>query len=169
MSRNNSSNIAKGGILTAIGVICVYGSNVFPINKAFILIIASALIPIAVVSANILTSIMVYAATALLSFLISGFNIAVLAYVLFFGIYGICKYYIERIRKLPFEIIIKFLFFNLSLLICSLVIKSFFIGGIKLKYPIYILIILCEVGFWIYDYALTIFITYLSKYKKICQ
>lgn len=167
MARNNSLNIAKGGILTAIGVICVYGSNVFPINKAFILIIASALIPIAVVSANILTSIMVYAATALLSFLISGFNIAVLAYVLFFGIYGICKYYIERIRKLPLEIIIKFLFFNLSLLICSLVIKSFFIGSIKLKYPIYILIILCEVGFWIYDYALTIFIAYLSKYKKI--
>ncbi|MDF2881338.1 MAG: hypothetical protein K0R54_1895 [Clostridiaceae bacterium] len=167
MAKNNASNIAKGGILTAIGVICVYGSNFFPINKAFILIIASALIPMAVVSTNILTSIMVYLATTLLSILISGLNIAVLAYALFFGIYGICKYFIEKIRRLPFEIIIKFVFFNLSLLIFSLIIKSFFIGSIKLKYPIYILIILCEVSFWIYDYALTIFISYLSKYKKI--
>lgn len=167
MAKNNASNITKGGILTAIGVICVYGSNVFPINKTFILIIASALIPIAVVSADILTSITVYAATALLSFLISGFNIAFVAYILFFGIYGICKYYIERIRKLPFEIIIKFLFFNFSLFICSLFIKSFFISSLKIKYPVYIFIILCEVGFWIYDYALTIFIAYLSKYKKI--
>lgn len=166
MSESNASNIAKGGIITALGVICVYAGNFFPINKTFILIIASALIPLTVISADIITSIMVYFATTLLSILLSGFNIAVLAYALFFGIYGILKYYIERIRKISFEIIIKFVFFNLSLLIFSLIIKSVFISSIKLKYSIYIFIILCEISFWIYDYALTIFISYLAKHIK---
>lgn len=163
-SNKNSSYMAKGGLLTALGVMFVYLSGIVPINKGYLLAIASCIIPLSVVMTNVKNSIVVYIATSMLSVLISGMRITVIAYILFFGLYGLAKYYIENLRKLPIEIILKLIFFNISLGVLFLVYKLFFPNLLKINMPFYLLIVAAQIAFILYDYILTLFIDYINKY-----
>lgn len=86
MLRNRTLFMAKGGIITAIGVILIYLSNIIPGNKLFLLSIASCLIPVAVITTNLKNSFIIYFSTLILAFLMSGLTTAVIAYALFFGL-----------------------------------------------------------------------------------
>lgn len=161
---SNSSYIAKGGLLTAIGVILVYLSGIVPLNKTYLLTLSSFLIPLTVIITNEKIAFITYISTALLSFLICGLKGTVLSYVVFFGLYGLVKYYIEKIKKLPIEIILKLLFFNLCLLILFLLYSLFFPELLKIKFNLYLIIAGIQIIFLIYDYLLTLFIEYINKY-----
>ncbi|MBC2581547.1 hypothetical protein [Clostridium sp. DJ247] len=166
---NKTSYIAKGGLLTALGVIFVYLSTLLPVNKLYLLAMASSIIPLSVITTNIQTSVVVYAATALLSLLVCGIKIPVILYAVFFGIYGIVKYYIEKLNKIYIEILLKLMFFNLILLILTYIYKVLFTVIPAVPLPIYLLVIFAEIVFLIYDYVLTLFISrvnnYFSKYR----
>ncbi|MCI1995682.1 hypothetical protein [Clostridium luticellarii] len=161
---NAASSIAKGGLLTTIGVILIYISSVVPINKGSILTLSSLIIPLAVLITNLRNAFTVYAATCLLSLLICGLKMTVISYVIFFGLYGLVKYYIEKLRKLPFEIILKLIFFNLCITLLFLIYSLFFPGLLKINFHFYAIIIGLQVVFLAYDYLLTLFINYISKY-----
>ena len=161
---NAASSIAKGGLLTTIGVILIYISSVVPINKGSILTLSSLIIPLAVLITNLKNAFTVYAATSLLSLLICGLKITVIAYIIFFGLYGFTKYYIEKLRKLPFEIILKLVFFNLCTVLLLLIYSLFFPGLLKINFHFYIIIAGWQIAFLIYDYLLTLFINYINKY-----
>lgn len=163
MLRNRTLFMAKGGIITAIGVILIYLSNIIPGNKLFLLSIASCLIPVAVITTSLKNSFIIYFSTLILAFLMSGLTTAVIAYALFFGLYGIIKYYIEKIRKLPIEILLKLLYFNISLFISYNILKLFTSSSLNFKLSIYILIVGAELIFVFYDYFLTVMIVFINK------
>jgi len=156
--------IARGGILTAIGVLLLYLSTISPTSKVYILGAASCLIPISVLLTNMKNSFIVYIATSLISFLMLGFKGSVIAYIIFFGLYGFIKYYIERFRNIPLEIILKLLYFNISIGIIFYLYKLFFAGLLKINLPIYQVVIMLQFVFIIFDYAITLFIDYISKH-----
>lgn len=158
-----SKFIARGGILTALGVMLLYISTISPTSKVYILGVASCLIPLSVLLTDIKNSFVVYIATSLLSFLILGFKGSVIAYVSFFGLYGFIKYYIEKLRNIPIEIFFKLLFFNISVGIIFSFYKLFFTGLLKINLPFYQVIIMLQFIFIIFDYALTLFIVYVNK------
>ncbi|WP_411682556.1 hypothetical protein [Clostridium thailandense] len=166
MDRRNkkTSYIAKGGLFIALGVILVYLSSVVPINKLYLLGIASTIIPLSVITTNIQNALTVYFATSILSLFISASKVTAISYILFFGLYGIAKYYIEKIRKLYVEIILKFCFFNIVIFISFYIYKTFFLGFISINMPIHLLIIASEIAFLIYDYALTLIINHANNY-----
>lgn len=159
-----SKFIARGGILTALGVILLYLSTISPTSKIYILGVASCLIPLSVLITNIKNSFIVYFATGLISFLILGFKGSVLAYIIFFGLYGFIKYYIERLRNIPLEVILKLTYFNVSIAIIFYIYELFFTGLLKINLPIYQVIIMLQFVFIIFDYALTLFIAYVTKH-----
>ncbi|NFN75219.1 hypothetical protein FDC39_20030, partial [Clostridium sporogenes] len=112
-----SSNIAKGGIFTAISFLLIYLSTILPVNKLSLLATASAIIPIAIISTNVKNGFLVYLSTSILCSIVVGISrSSVIFYIIFFGLYGIIKYYIENFNKLYIEIILKFLFFNICLI-----------------------------------------------------
>nr|WP_242960846.1 hypothetical protein [Clostridium peptidivorans] len=159
-----SSHISKGGLLTALGVLLIYLSTIIPINKIFILGIASSLTPVALISTSLQNAITVYIATSIISFLLLGLRGQVILYIIFFGIYGIVKFFIERIRNSKLEWFLKYLFFNLCLFLCYLLYKFLFLGEIdltKIKLPIPLFIIAFEIAFYFYDYVLTYTIHYV--------
>jgi hypothetical protein len=160
MSKVN--NITRGGIYTALTVLIIYISNIAPTSKLSLLALASAIIPLAILTTNVKTAVLVYVASSLLCFLLSLGGVAII-YALFFGIYGLAKYYIERLRKLPIEYLLKFLFFNLSFSIMYFFYKLLFLEFVKIDFPIYIIVLILEVAFFVYDYALTTIITYINK------
>jgi hypothetical protein len=162
-------HIAKGGFFTAIGFIFVYLSTIVPVNKAYLLAMASFIIPLSVITTNVRNTIVVYMATSLLAIVICGAKITIVLYIIFFGLYGLVKYYIELLRKLYLELVLKLLFLNIDLAILFFVYKLFFPGLLKIAMPLYIIIAATQIAFLVFDYILTMFITYSNKHfiKKL--
>lgn len=160
----NVKNITLGGISIALGVVILYLTNIMPISTISTLTVASCIIPIVIIRGNIKTSILVYLLTSIISFLILPLNHSIM-YILLFGIYGIIKYFIEKLNKLTLEIIIKLIFFNIVLAI-GYFIFNVFVPNSNFKFPIWIAIIAAQFVFLIYDYAMTLVITYYIKRFK---
>ncbi|SHH69517.1 hypothetical protein [Clostridium grantii] len=165
---NKASNMAKGGMITALSIILLYFSSIMPTNKLSFIVVASFLIPIAIINLNFRTSVIIYSAISLLSlFLLPLKGISIL-YILFFGAYGFIKFLIEKIRKVPIEIFLKLVYFNIVLVILILLYKQFFATMIDIKYLttyLVVSIILAQLLFMAYDYLVTLMIQRFSKFK----
>ena len=176
-----AKNIALGGILVALTTIVLYATSILPISTLAILTIASSLIPVCIIISNIKTSIFVYISSSLIAFFLVPINIWFL-YFIFFGVYGIIKYFIERIRKEKLEIVLKIVFFNISFIIGFIIMQNilginiiaglealmsrFFNNSSKAISTI-ILWIVAQPIFLIYDYAMTMIITfYMERIHK---
>ena len=109
-----AKKIAESGILIALTIIVLYAASILPVSKLTVLTIASCFIPIAIMQTSLKNTIVIYVASSLLSLFLIPINIA-LSYILFFGIYGIIKYYIEKLKNLPLEIFLKLVSFNILL------------------------------------------------------
>lgn len=96
---NAASNIAKGGLLTTVGVILIYISSIVPLNKASILVLSSLLIPLAVLITDFKSAFTVYAATSLLSMIICGFRMAVISYIIFLVYTGLSNIMSKSVRN----------------------------------------------------------------------
>lgn len=156
-----SNSIAKGGIFAALSLILLYLSSVFPTNKLFILGIASCIIPLSIMLTGVRNTIVVFATVSLLSLFIIPSKVVAITYVLIFGSYGFVKYFIEKLRKVPLEFILKLLYFNISSAIIIFIYKL-----VIIKIPninIYLVILAMQLAFIVYDYALTAFIAYANK------
>jgi hypothetical protein len=156
------NNLTRGGIYSALSVIILYISSIAPTSKLSLLTIASAIIPFSLLTTNVKTSILVYIATSILSAML-GLRSMAIAYALFFGLYSIVKYYIEKIRKAYLEIILKLTFFNISFLIIYYFGKLILSDVISINLPLYYLIPILEISFIIYDYVLTNIISYINR------
>ncbi|MBE6071095.1 MAG: hypothetical protein E7208_03945 [Clostridium butyricum] len=160
-----SKHMAENGLLVALTLAVLYATSILPISTLSVLTIASCLIPICIMRTTIKNAFLVYIASSLLSLFIIPINISI-SYIFFFGIYGIIKYYIEKIHKLPYEILLKLVIFNILLLIAYFIISNF-IGNIMLSSPLHLMFIFAQIVFLFYDYALTLIISiYLNKIHK---
>lgn len=176
-----SRDIAIGGIFVALTIIVLYATSILPISTLAILTIASAIIPICIIRSNVQTSIFVYISSSLIAFFLVPINISLL-YFIFFGVYGIVKYFIERIRKENLEIILKLVFFNIVFVIGFIIMQNILgvniIAGLEELisklfnnsariYSLIILWIIAQPVFIIYDYAMTMIITfYMERIHK---
>ena len=159
-----SRDIAIGGILVALTIIVLYATSILPISTLAILTIASAIIPICIIRSNVQTSIFVYISSSLIAFFLVPINISLL-YFIFFGVYGIVKYFIERIRKEKLEIMQNILGVNIIAGLEELISK-FFNNSARI-YSLIILWIIAQPVFIIYDYAMTMIITfYMERIHK---
>ena len=153
-----AKEITLSAVLTALTIIVLYLNLLLPISTLSILTLASLLIPIALIRGSMKSAIFVYIASSIIGFFILPINIIIL-YILFFGIYGIVKFYIEKINKLPLEIFIKILFFNLMLFLSFFIFKAFIAIEIT-KLPIWMFLIIAQFAFLVFDYALTLLISF---------
>lgn len=160
-----SKYIAESGLLVALTIVVLFATSILPISTLSILTVASCLIPISIIRTSIKSAILVYIASSILSFFLVPTNIAIY-YTLFFGVYGIIKYFIEKFRNIPIELIIKIISFNLLLGIAYLITKSF-LGIISAEFSLWILWIIAQGSFLVYDYALTLAISFfLNRFHK---
>ena len=157
-----AKEIALSAALVALTIIILYLNLLLPISTLSILTLTSLLVPIALMRGSMKSAILVYAASSIIGFFILPINIIIL-YILFFGIYGIVKYYIEKINKLPLELLLKLIFFNIIFFISFFIFKSFIAIEIT-KLPIWLFWIIAQIVFLVFDYALTLLISfYLEK------
>jgi hypothetical protein len=161
---NKTLNIARGGLFTALGVLFIYLSTISPTSKIYILGVASCIIPLSILTTTIKNGFFIYLATSLLSLLLIGFRGNVAAYILIFGLYGFAKCYIEKLRNIFLEILLKLAFFNITVGAVYLLYKVFFTDVLTVNIPIYAAVIMLQFVFIAFDYTLTLFISYVNRH-----
>lgn len=114
-----------------------------------------------------------YFCTAVLAFFLCEKEAAVL-FVLFFGYYPILKAVIEKyIKKRPVEYLLKFLVFNVSIVISYALLIFVFklpvddMGPLSPKVMLLLLLVAGNVAFWVYDIAITRLVAvYYQRLRK---
>lgn len=159
---NKTNSLVKGALICALTMIFLYISNVLPTNRLALLTLTSALVALAVLSLGLRWAFITYLSSTLLSFIL-GLRASGLVYGIFFGVYPIIKYYIEKIRRPLAEIPLKLLYFNMCLFLSYYFYTNVFMAAFSIKFPLYMMIIAAEIAFIIYDYALTLIISFINK------
>ena len=173
----STKQLVTGSILTAITIFILYMTLLIPTNTLALLTLASITVPIALIRENIRTSLLVYITSSLLGVILLPLNISLL-YILFFGSYGLIKHFIEKLNLLTIEWLLKFIFFNIMLVLGYVLFESLITPGSlnglihlvqrflpKLNVsPLFIAFILAQGGFILYDYAFTLLIDFYYTY-----
>ncbi len=161
-----SKNIAYLGVLLALNQVFIVLSSIIKTNTLLLFSFAALLIGIVIIEFGAKNGVLFYIASSILGFFLTTNQIEIITYILFFGMYSIVKYVIEKAafpmkRGKIFELTTKFLFFNLAALCIYFLLREFAV--IKLYWW---LILIAEISFVVYDYAFSIFINYyITKIK----
>lgn len=168
MGKNSpdARKIALGGVLGALAVICLFLATVLPTNRLSFYALSSFFVAVMVMEWGIKAGWLFYAATSLVAIVVIPEKLEAVPYFLFFGIYGILKYYIEKINKQVFEYVLKFAYFNLCLLAAWFLIRQIFALSINIQLPWWGIIAVLEVVFFLYDFVYTLFIGYYRNKLK---
>ena len=108
--------MAWGGVLAALSLLLLYLATMLPSGRIGMVAVAGLVPAVGVISGGLATGFLSYGAAGLLGLLLLPDKGSALLYVLFFGLYPMIKYLIERLRKLPLELVLKLVFFNLILI-----------------------------------------------------
>jgi uncharacterized membrane protein (GlpM family) len=102
-------------------------------------------------------SFLMFAVVSLLSLLLMPNILRVVPYVLFFGHYGIGKYYIEtRIKDKVVAYIVKLLYYNVALVLMYLLAREVIEQDILgMGVALWLVIIIAEAAFVLYDFLFT--------------
>lgn len=160
-----SKRVAYLGLLLALNQITIILSSFIKTNTLSLFAVASLFISIAIIEFGIKNGIVFYIASAILGYVLTMDRIEILSYIIMFGIYPICKYYIERLycnkkTTIVFEYLTKLLVMNVLIGISYIFLKQF----IKIEIQWWMLIVL-QLLLLIYDYAFSTAINYY--YSKI--
>jgi hypothetical protein len=167
--KNNSldtKKIALNGILGALAVICLLLATVLPTNRLSFYALSSFFIAVSIIESGARAGWLFFLATSLLSLIIVPDKLGIVPYVIFFGLYGLVKYYIEKLDKIMIEYILKFVYFNICTGIAVLTVSKLFGYELSIKLPWWLLIIALEVVFFVYDIVYTLFINYYRDRLK---
>ncbi len=166
----SSKKVALGGILTALAVITLFFAAIAPTNRLGLYALSSFFVAVVIIENGIKTGWLFYIASSLLSFFIVQNKISLTPYIAFFGLYGIVKFYIEKINNLLVEYILKFLYFNLCLTAAYFFIREVLMYGVLVKFQLWILVAVLQIIFLVYDYVYTRFVQYYQqKLKQILK
>ncbi len=155
-----SKEIAYLGVLLALNQIFIFLSSIVKTNTLALFSLAALMVGIVIVEFGVKNGVLFYIASSILGFFLTTSKVEIVTYILFFGLYSIVKYAVEktafqmRSAKL-FEMATKLLFFNLIALSIYFILKGFV--NIRLYWW---LIIIAELAFIAYDYAFSILINY---------
>lgn len=172
MGAVKSKSIAVGGLLAGLTLLCLFLATVMPTNRLSLYALSSFPTAVIVLEYGIKRGWMFYGASSLLALILIPNKLAVVPFVVFFGIYGAVKYHIERIRNVYIEYAVKLVYFNIWLGVALVMVREFFLDGNTqlAKFPLWVLVVALEVVFVIYDYVYTLFIQYYNtKLKKMLK
>lgn len=157
--------ITLSGLLLAFTVISVFFAANLPTSRLSLYALSSLFIAVIIIEAGIKSGWTFYLASAILSVILIP-RLGVIPFVVFFGIYGIIKYYAELLKSRVFEYLIKLVYFNICLVLGLFFLKEILLSGASLSMPVYLLAAGLEAVFIFYDYIYTLFIRFYSNTLK---
>ena len=157
-----SRRIAFGGVVSALSLLFLFLSGVFPFAEYTCPALAGLVLVALVIDFGKPAAWVAYGAVALLAFLVTPNKEAAVLFVLFLGYYPILKSSIEQLRSRAAEWAVKFLSFNLMGALSYLLLINVFgmtelleemSGG--MKYGLLLFWAIGNVVFFVYDIAIS--------------
>ena len=158
--------LALCSVLSALGVILIYLGSVFDVLDMSMAVLASLTVIVLVIECGGAYPWLVYAVTSILSLILVPNKASVLSYAFFMGFYPIVKEKIERIPLRLVRFVVKLAVFNACMVLIWWL-AQLMIGGMTFDMPVFVVLLLLNVIFVFYDYALSVMITaYLRIWRK---
>lgn len=158
-----ASRTALGGVLAALSLVLLYISTLLPSGRIGMVAVAGLVPAAGVISGGLAAGFLCYGAAGLLGLLLLPDKGCALLYAIFFGLYPMVKSLIERLRRLPLELLLKLAFFNVVLAILlfgfSAVLLPFLPELLNSPLPIFLA---GNVAFLLYDFGFSKLITYYA-------
>ncbi|HOB19603.1 MAG TPA: hypothetical protein PKO35_02725 [Candidatus Atribacteria bacterium] len=162
-----SKTVALGGIFGALNLLTLFCAAYVQTNTLFFYGASSLFVSFVIVEAGIGAGWLFYGAMTLLAFLLLPDKPAVLPYAVFFGLYGLVKYYTESLKRPVPEYILKGAFLALAAAALYLLYTRLFARVIVSVIPLQYLILPAILVFYIYDYLYTRFLSfYIHKFVR---
>lgn len=161
-----TKKIALNGILGALALICLVLAAVLPTNRISLYALSSFFVTVSIIENGVKAGWVFYVCTSLLGLIIMPNKLGIIPYALFFGAYGIAKYYIEKLDKIMIEYIIKLVYFNICLGIAALTVSELFGYSMTVKLRWWLLVIILQLVFLVYDFVYSLFINYYRRRIK---
>ena len=158
-----SKKIAYLGVLLALNQVFIFLSSIVKTNTLALFSLAALMIGIVIVEFGVKNGILFYIASSILGFFLTTSQLEIVTYILFFGLYSIVKYAVEKAAfqmkfARIFEMAAKLMFFNLTAISIYFILK-----GIVNIHIYWWLIIIAELAFIAYDYAFSVLINYYIR------
>ncbi len=168
MRRTGAGRVAFGGVTAALALVLLIGAGLLPTASYALAATAGILLMPLVVEFGAGWAFGVFAGVGLLGLLLVPDKEAALLYLCFAGWYPIVKAYLERIKSRVLEWVVKLAVFNVTIVgfyqltVWLLAGAAEFEGSFLMKYGIWLLWLLADVTFVVYDVALSKLITLYS-------
>lgn len=159
---------ALTAVLAAFSLILLYVSCLAPTGRMGVVALAGLLPAAAVVSFGPGAGMLCYAGTGILAFFLIPDKGNALLYLLFFGVYPIVKYAVERLKKLPLELLLKLAFFNIVLSIFWFGFKHVFLAAMPVgELATWLVYLAGNLVFLVYDFGFSKLIAfYIARIDK---
>lgn len=168
MSNKKTYQLALGGICLALTIIFMFGASIAPGVELTLYAISSLFVAVMILESGVKGGIALYLAAVLLGLLIVPNKIGVLPYIGVFGLYGIVKFYIEKLKRPAAQLLLKILFFAAVTALAFTALKGLLFGNSQLPdLPVWALICVGVVMLLLYDVIYTMLIRmYRRRFHK---
>lgn len=152
----------------ALTVAFMFGASMVPGVELTLYAISSLFIAVMIMETGVKGGIALYVAAVLLGFLVVPNKVGILPYACLFGLYGVVKYYIEKIKNPVGQVVLKVIFFGAAVTGALMAFQGLFLGNIDLPdLPIAVLVIAGILFLLLYDVIYTLLIRlYRERFKR---
>jgi hypothetical protein len=160
--KNISYRVALGGIVSALCLFAMFLTGVFPVLYLVLPMIAGSLITIISTEINPKWAFLTYVSVSIASLFVTFDKEAALIFILFFGHYPILKEFIEKIKLIIPQYILKLVVYNFCIIL-NFNITLYIFGITEMydefrelgKYALWIFLAFTNIIFLLYDYSLS--------------
>ncbi len=156
-----ANNLSTGAVMATVILALLFGASSLPTGRFTLLALTTVASALTIMRCNVRTALIQYVAAAVLAFFLLPNKFIALVFALFFGNYAILKLYIERLRNLVVEWVVKILLFNLYLAVGYGLWKAFF-PVLPVGFSVWIAAAVANLAFIIFDLALTYLFPWLG-------
>lgn len=165
--------VSLGGIISALSIVLMLLTSVIPFGTFAFPALSGMLLVCIVIELGYSWAFVVYSSVSVISLLLLSDKEAALYYVAFLGFYPIIKGLIEKVNTRVLQYILKFLVFNicmvitfyLSVFVFSIPKESFELFGFYVPWAF---LIIGNFVFVVYDFCITRIVTlYILKIQKM--
>lgn len=162
-----AQKITTTAVLAALTLLFLYAAAFLPTVRLSLYALSSFFMIGLILEKEISYGWMMYIVVSILGLLLIQDKMKILPYIFFFGSYGIIKFYIEKAENIVVEILIKLAYFSTVMLLSYVFASQILFSDIKIKLPIWVILLGAQFIFFIFDYIYSrVIIFYEIRIRK---
>lgn len=148
-----AQRITMAAMAASLSLVCLYLASIAPTLRITLYVLSSLFVSALLIEGEILMGWIMYLGVCVLGSILIQDKMRLLPYVVFFGNYGIVKYYIEKLGSLVGEYMLKLIYWNVVIALMVALTRQMLLADIQLDLPIWSIMVAAQLFFLLYDYV----------------